>query len=109
VDPVLLDYTRILIATYGTAVTTLADYGLKPRKARAPQTGEQITAAAAKRTATRKARGTTGKKKKLAVKGDVTGVIVTPVTASPAAEPSTQTASNASSAPTPTTGPSATK
>jgi hypothetical protein len=109
VDPVLLDYTRILIATYGTAVITLADYGLQPRKGRKPQTGPQITAAAAKRKATRVARGTTGRKKRLAVKGDVTGVIVTPVTASPAAEPSAQTASNASSAPTPTPGASATK
>jgi hypothetical protein len=99
VDPVLLDYTRILIATYGTAVQMLADYGLQPRKARKPLTSAQNTAAVAKRDATRKARGTTSKKQKLAVHGDVTGVIVTPVTASTQpASPATQTASNASSA-----------
>jgi hypothetical protein len=110
VDPVMLDYTRILIATYGTAVQTLAEYGLQPRKARKPATAEELAAAKAKRAATRKARGTTSKKQKLTVHGDVTGVTVTPITTpQPPAAPSTQTASNASSAPTPSQGASATK
>ena len=50
--------------------------------------------------ATRLARGTTSKKQKLAVKGDVTGVIVTPVThAGPSPSP---TAAPAEPAPAPT-------
>jgi hypothetical protein len=53
--------------------------------------------------ATRQARGTTSRKKKLAIKGDMTGVtIITPVTSpAPAPSPSAQPASNASSAPHP--------
>ena len=55
-------------------------------------------AAAAKRKATRAARGTTGPKKKLSVVGNVTGVQITPVTAPVAAasapQPSPQPAGN---------------
>ena len=79
--PVLLDYKRWLLTTFGTAAQTLADFGVQPSKARTPQTSEQKAAAAVKRNATRAARGTMGSKKKLAIKGNVTGVIVTPVTA----------------------------
>jgi hypothetical protein len=66
--------------TYGNSPDTLADFGLKPKKARKPLTAEQLAAKALKAKATRKARGTVGKKKKLAIVGDVTGVVVTPVT-----------------------------
>ena len=50
-------------------------------------TTQQLAARAAKAKATRLARGTTSKKQKLAVKGNVTGVIVTPVTVPTAATP----------------------
>jgi hypothetical protein len=60
----------------------LADFGLPPKTVRAPLTTEQQAVAVAKRNATRVARGTTSKKAKKAVKGDVVGVTVTPITAS---------------------------
>jgi hypothetical protein len=78
---------------------SLADFGLQPPKARAPLTSEQKTAATVKAIATRKARGTTSKKQKLAISGHVIGVTVTPITepaASPAAQPASTASSNAS-------------
>jgi len=80
VAPVVLDYTRFLLATFRTATQDLADFGLEI-KARKPRTSEQNAAAAAKAKSTRTARGTKSKKQKLAVKGDVTGVVLIPVTA----------------------------
>ena len=60
----------------------LADFGINP-KARAPLTVEAKAAAAAKRAATRAARHTMGSQQKKAIKGDVTGVLVTPITSTP--------------------------
>jgi hypothetical protein len=109
VNPVILGFTEFLRTSFGTAAATLADFGLEPKKAPAPLTAQAKTAAVAKRLATRQARGTTSKKQKLAVKGDVTGVVVTPVTSAPApASPVAQPASNGSSASAPSGG-SATK
>ncbi len=85
VGPVLLAYRRFLLLTFANSAQTLADFGLAPPKARAPLTTEQLAAKKAKADATRKARGTTGKKQKLAVKGNVTGVTVIPVTVPAAA------------------------
>jgi hypothetical protein len=82
-------------ATFGNSPDTLADFGLKPRKVRAPLTVTQKATAAAKRAATRAARGTKGPKQKKAVKGNVIAVTVTPVT-------TTQPASTTESPPTPT-------
>jgi hypothetical protein len=72
-------------AAYGNSPDVLADFGLPPKKARKPLTAEQKAAAAAKRSSTRAARGTKGKRQKAAIKGDVTGLVMTPVTAQPAA------------------------
>ncbi len=77
--PILRAYERLVLAAFASASQTLADFGLTPPKARTPLTAQQLAARAAKARATRIARGTTSKKKKLAVKGDVTGVVVTPV------------------------------
>jgi hypothetical protein len=71
VNPVLLDFKRVLLATFGTATQTLADFGLEPPKARKPLSSEANVAAAAKRLATRKARGTTSKKQKVLANFDV--------------------------------------
>jgi hypothetical protein len=102
VAPLLRDYRSFLRATFSTASTQLADFGLAPLKARKPLDSEQRAAATAKLRATRKARGTTSKKQKLAVKGSVTGVVVTPVTnAGPSPSP---TAAPAGPAPAPTLG-----
>jgi len=87
VGPILLAYKRLVVAAFANQTQTLADFGLTPPKARPPLTTEQRAARTAKVRATRAARGTTSKKQKLAIKGDVTGVIVTPITAPAAAKP----------------------
>ncbi len=100
VGPIISAYKRFIHATFTNATQTLADFGLEPPKAPTPLTVQQKVAKAAKAEATRAARGTTSKKKKLAVKGNVTGVEVIPVTSTPA-EPSAQPAPAASPAPAP--------
>ena len=84
--PVFTEYRRLLQTTLGVDAQTLADYGMQPRQAAPPRTGEQNAAAAAKAEATRRARGTASKKSKLAIKGNVTGVTVTPVTTPPSVQ-----------------------
>jgi len=75
---------------FGTQADVLADFGVSPKKVAAPLTVEQKAAAAAKREATRTARGTKSAKAKKGIKGAVTGVVVTPVTAgAPVAQTST--------------------
>ena len=76
----LVSYVKL---TYSESPDVLADFGLPPKKVRTPLTAEQQAAANAKREATRTARGTTSKKAKQAVKGNVVGVSVTPVVAGP--------------------------
>lgn len=106
--PTYLLLKRYLLNQYGTDTSTLADFGLEPAKARTPLTSAEQAAAVAKAKSTREARGTTSKKQKLAVKGNVTGIQVTPITVTESPSPAVQTASNASSA-APSTGTSATK
>jgi len=98
VSPTLVALTRVLLATYGNAAQILADFGLEPPKARAPKTSVENAAAAAKAKATRSARGTVGPKKKLAVRGNVTGITVIPITVPAEASPSTAPAPTASTA-----------
>ena len=89
VGPIVLAYKRLVLAAFANDAQTLVDFGLAPPKARTPLTTEQRAARTAKGKATRTARGTTSKKQKLTVKGDVTGVVVTPVTtAAPPSPPS---------------------
>ncbi len=71
-------------AAYLNSPDVLADFGLQT-KARTPQTVETKTAAVAKRASTRAARHTLGTKQRLAITGDVAGVTVTPISASPKA------------------------
>ena len=114
VSPLIGAYKRFIHASFASVTQTLADFGLTPPKTRAPLSVEQKAAAKAKSEATRLARGTTSKKQKLTVTGNVTGVTVTPITApvpatpaspvtpvTPAspAEPSAQPASATPSAP----------
>jgi hypothetical protein len=102
------DYVKFLRGVNGNGTDALAGFGLTPTRARAPLTGEQLTAAKAKRDATLKARGITSKKARNAIKGAVTGVTITPVTVVPA--PSAGAAPAAAvAAPTPAaTAPAAT-
>jgi hypothetical protein len=85
--PTVLAFKRFVLLTFASNSQVLADFGLTPPKARAPLSTEQRAARAAKAKATRAARGTTSKKQKLAVKGNVTGVTVSPTTAPTAAPP----------------------
>jgi hypothetical protein len=89
--PTVSALKRNLLAMFGNAPQTLAIFGLQPLKARAPRTVEQKAVAAAKLRATRKARGIASKKSKAAIKGNVTGVVLTPITepapTAPAATP----------------------
>jgi hypothetical protein len=83
VGPVVQAYRSWVVATYGTAPSTLADYGMTPRKVPTPLTAAQKVAKATKAKATRTARNTMGKKQKKDVKGAVpTTAPVTPSTAS---------------------------
>ncbi len=73
-----------------SSVTALAAYGLKPVKERKALTGEQNVVKATKAAATRKARGTLGKKQKAAIHGVVPAPApTTPVVVTPAVTPKT--------------------
>jgi hypothetical protein len=92
------EYVSFVMGTFGKSPETLAAFGLKPKKAPKPLTADQLAAKAAKAKATRKARGTVGKKKKLAIQGDVAGLVNAPITVTlntpelaPAATPATST------------------
>jgi hypothetical protein len=89
VGPVVQAYRSWVVATYGNAPSTLADYDVTPRKVPTPLNAEQLVAKAAKAKATRTARNTLGKKQKKSVKGTVPAAVpVTSSTASPPAVPS---------------------
>ena len=94
-------YIAFVKATFGNSPTTLADFAIPPKKARTLPTPEQKAAAKAKRKATRKARGTVGPVKKKSIKGNVVGVVVTPVTAPDAASPTPAAAPSPAPGPTP--------
>jgi hypothetical protein len=74
--------------TFSNDTAALADFGLQPRKRPAPLTAEQKAVAAAKRKATRLARGTTSAKAKRAIKGNITAqLVVAPANAAQVAAP----------------------
>jgi hypothetical protein len=86
--------TAYVRASFLNSPEKLADFGLQT-KARAPLTTEALVAANAKRASTRAARHTMGSQQRKAVKGDVTGVTVTPVVATePTTAPSPASPSN---------------
>ena len=64
VSPIVSAYRTWILATFGNAPATLADYGMTPRKVRTPPTAKQTAQAVAKREATRAARHTMGSKQK---------------------------------------------
>jgi hypothetical protein len=87
-------------AAFSASPDVLADFGVSPKK-RATQTVEQKAAAAAKRKATRAARKTMGSQQRKSVKGNVTGVVVTPIMA---VQPPVLTASSGPSIPATSAG-----
>jgi hypothetical protein len=87
-------FTAFVKAAFRGKADALADFGIQPPKAKTPLTAEQKAVAAAKRAATREARGTKGPKAKKAVHGSITAeLVVTPAPATtpkaPAAIPAT--------------------
>jgi hypothetical protein len=89
VEPVVRDYEAWVAVSFGGSPSTLADYGVTPRKVPTPLTAEQKASAAAKRKATRLARNTMGSKQKKTVKGTVPATAaVTPSTAAQPTAPS---------------------
>jgi hypothetical protein len=97
-----------LQAAFAESPEMLAGYGLKPRK-EAVVSPETRVAAAVKARATRAARHTMGSNQKKQVKGNVTGVTVTPLTPAPKAEtPAANGPTPASPAPAPTPAPAGT-
>ena len=86
--------------TFSNDTAALADFGLQPRKQPVPQTAEQKAVAAAKRKATRQARGTTSAKAKRAIKGNITAqLVVTPANAAQVAAPEAPAAPATATAP----------
>ena len=85
VGRVVQAYRSWVVATYGNAPSTLADYDVTPRKVPTPLNAEQLVAKAQKAEATRKARNTLGKKQKKSVKGAVPAAV--PVTSSTTSQP----------------------
>jgi hypothetical protein len=105
-DVIFHAFVAFIRFTFGSDPEALADFGLAPHKVPAPMTAEQKAVAAAKRKATREARGTTSPKQKKSVKGNVTAVlVVTPVTTAPTPAPAE--APVAPAAPVATTQPKA--
>jgi hypothetical protein len=78
---------NLVIACWGPSSPKLADFGFKP-VTRTPLTSAQKVARAAKADATRKARGTLGRKQKAAIKGVVPAAPTEPATA-PVSAPAT--------------------
>jgi hypothetical protein len=85
----------IVKGSFGSSPDVLADFGLAPKKVRTPLTVQQKATATAKQKATRAARHTMGPKQRNEVKGDVTGVLVTPVTSTAPATPAPSTRGDA--------------
>ena len=84
----------VVALMFNNAPTVLTELAIQPRKMPKPLSAAARAAATAKADATRKARGTTSKKQKATVTGNVTGVNIIPVTGSalstaPSTPPST--------------------
>jgi hypothetical protein len=99
-------YVAYLKAAYVGSPGVLADFGIN-LKSRVPLTVEGKAAAVAKRKATRAARHTMGPQQKKVIKGDVSGVLVTPITdapptvAAPGSPTAPATSGGTTAAPTP--------
>jgi hypothetical protein len=79
----------VIALMYKSAPAALAELAIPTRAPRAPLSTQARMLATEKLRATRKARGTTSKKQKLAIKGDVVGVSITSVTSATGAGGST--------------------
>jgi len=96
--PALMTLVSAVLAfvrfNFGSDPGALADFGLEPHKTPTPLTAEQKAVAAAKRQATRDARGTKGPKAKKEIHGNVTAkLVVTPAAPSTPEAPAAPAAS----------------
>ncbi|HEX8790702.1 MAG TPA: hypothetical protein VF765_07105 [Polyangiaceae bacterium] len=80
VNALIKAFIAFLRVTFGNDPSALADFGLTPTRAKGSMTAEAKAVAAAKREATRAARGTKTPKQKKGIHGNVTAkLVVTPV------------------------------
>ena len=89
----------VLLVLFANALDTLAELGLKPRKARTPPSPAARVVAAAKARATRTARHTMSAKEK----AKIVGVVNAPVVVVPSKEPVVVTGGSPSPSPEPAT------
>jgi hypothetical protein len=82
-DPLLKLLRTLLTSSFSNAPSKLETLGLPVPKTPSPLSIEANLGKAAKNRAMRVARGTKGKRQKAAIKGDVKGVVITPVTRKP--------------------------
>jgi hypothetical protein len=80
-------FETLVRVTFGADTTSLADFGLQPRKRRVPLTATAKAVSAAKNKATREARGTKGPRARKAVHGNVTATLVVTTGTPPAPAP----------------------
>ena len=113
--PVRTSVKAVLVGRYGKSSTQLLNYGIPPAKVPTVKSPAVKAAALAKSEATRAARGTKGSVQKQSITGNVTGVVITPVTAgapvpvtAPAAGSNAASGSNGASAPPAPASPAAT-
>ena len=85
--PLVRGFVAFVKLTFSNSPDVLADFGLRPNKTRTPLTIEQKAVASARGKSTRAARHTMGTQQKKALKGNVTGVVLTPITAGSAPAP----------------------
>jgi hypothetical protein len=102
----------VVVGRFGKTSTTLLTFGIQP-KVPVVRTVAAKAESVAKGDATRKARGTKGSKQKLDVVGNVTGVVITPVTSvqvaanTTAASPAAETPASPNAAASPANAPAA--
>jgi hypothetical protein len=86
--PVVGAFHAFVVNRFGNAPSTLEDFGIAPRKVRAPLTAEQKAAASVKRKATRAARHIVGKKQRAKIQAPAA---TTPTAPAPGTSPTRAT------------------
>jgi hypothetical protein len=83
-EPLATSFKEVLRASFEAEPTIMGGLGIAQRKTPTPPTAQELASRAAKAKATREARGTGSKKQKAQITGNVEGVTITPVVATPA-------------------------
>jgi len=93
---------QIVRLMFSTTTNALSDFDIPLPKVPTPLSAEARAASVAKAKATRLARGTTSKKQKAQISGNVTGVTITPVVSPSPAPAAAPPVANAATTPTTT-------